>query len=528
MKKSRNHPQLAEHDLENVLNTFPGSVYALRPDSGEDFPYYVNQVCLDMLEVDSREDAISYSDGNFWKFVDRGDVQMVKDVYDRLYEAPGSTESFDCNIITKKGNRRLVHVIAKSGRDADGCINIVDLSMDLYVWSADSNEAGIDHVTGLLNMYAFFKVMRQHRDEKEDHAGLTILFIDVVNFRGINLHNGIAYGDQFLRAVGRCMRSCFPGSPAAHFDADHFVLAAEGKNILQQAGRLRAMIRKMAPNFVDCRIGACRWDDPDLTPEIVCERARIACNHSKKLVNTFFSFYTKQMGENMATAEYVVSNLDEAIRRNWIVVYYQPVLRTVSGQICGMEALVRWKNPERGLLSPAVFIKPLEEAQFVWKLDLCVIRQVLQNLASRDRQNLPEIPVSVNLSRVDFLCCDIFEEIEELVRQYDIPRRLLHLEVTESTLTSRRVEVSKTLDKLRDAGYEIWMDDFGSGYSTLNLLKDYNFDVLKLDLEFLRKDTQRSREIIAAVISMDKMIGNQTLAEGVETREQVEFLKKCG
>ncbi len=182
----------------------------------------------------------------------------------------------------------------------------------------------------------------------------------------------------------------------------------------------------------------------------------------------------------------------------------------------------------RGLLPPAEFIQPLEEAQQIDKLDLCVIRKVAEKIAQRNQEGLPEIPISVNLSRIDFLTCDIFAEIEGVVRRYDIPRRMLHIEVTESTMTSKEENIFQALDAFRGAGYEIWMDDFGSGYSSLNLLKVYNFDVLKLDMAFLRSNSKRSRDIVTSVIAMDKRIGNRTLAEGVETKEQVDYLKKIG
>ncbi|MGI6112310.1 MAG: EAL domain-containing protein, partial [Bilifractor sp.] len=229
-----------------------------------------------------------------------------------------------------------------------------------------------------------------------------------------------------------------------------------------------------------------------------------------------------------SNGEYVVSHIDEAVSSGWIVVYYQPIVRTLSNKICGMEALARWNDPERGMLPPIDFIGPLEDAQLIWKLDLCVIRQAVMQIAERSSRGVAEIPVSVNLSRMDFLCCDIFHEIETFVQTYNVPRRMLHIEVTESIMTSDHNAVLQALDHFRDAGYELWMDDFGSGYSTLNLLKDYTFDLLKLDMVFLRSDTARSRDIIASVIDMDKKIGIRTLAEGVETKEQAEFLKKSG
>ncbi len=242
----------------------------------------------------------------------------------------------------------------------------------------------------------------------------------------------------------------------------------------------------------------------------------------------YFSVFTPQMEKELEISEYVASSIDEAVSRGWIKVYYQPIIRALTGQICSMEALARWDDPVRGLLPPSQFIGPLEDARLIWKLDLCVIRQAAANIALRERQGLPEIPVSLNLSRMDFIACDIFREIEDLARQLDIPRRMLRIEITERVMTSREGPVLKAIESFRKAGYELWMDDFGSGYSTLNLLKDISFDVLKLDKAFLRIASPRSRAIISSLVTMDKRIGNLTLAEGVETAEQAEFLRSAG
>ena len=528
MEKSWNRPELSNENLWEMLDALPGSVYVLLPEENDSFPVYMNEGCLHMLEADTYAAAYSFCDGNFWKFVDPADQKAVREVYERLKRAVGTSEAFDCSIITRMGNRRLLRVVAKSQRTAKGQTLILDYTMDLYAAPEGEHVLGIDRQTGLLNMHAFLRLLQQRTESASETSQHILLYLDLVNFQRYNRTHGIARGDQFLRAVGACIHHCFPGSPAAHFDADHFAFLAEEKDLLQQAQRLREMIRKMAPEVIDCSIGACRLGGPDLAPDTVCARAKIARDDNRKHPNTYFSYYTDRMGEALETAEYVTTNLDEAIRQGWIRVFYQPILRAVSGQLCSMEALARWDDPRRGLLPPASFIGPLEEAQLVWKLDLCVIRQVVQDISDRCRQGLPEIPVSVNLSRMDFLSCDVVKEIEDLVRRYDVPRRMLHLEVTESALASQEDQVRKALDQFRRAGYEIWMDDFGSGYSTLNLLKDYNFDVLKLDMEFLRNDSVRSREIITSVIAMDNKIGIRTLAEGVETKEQLEFLKKCG
>lgn len=225
---------------------------------------------------------------------------------------------------------------------------------------------------------------------------------------------------------------------------------------------------------------------------------------------------------------YVIEHLDEAIAKHWVRVHYQPIVRTISGQLCAMEGLARWDDPNWGFLTPPFFISILEQHNLIHKLDAFLIEEVCRNQARVRKAGLPSVPVSLNLSRLDFINCDIFAIVERAVRKYNVPRDLLHLEIVENILTDRNKKIGEVLDRFRAAGYEIWMDDFGSGYSSLKFLKDQRFDLLKMDMAFLKSDTQRARDIIISIISMDKRIGNRTLAEGVETQEQFEFLREIG
>lgn len=232
----------------------------------------------------------------------------------------------------------------------------------------------------------------------------------------------------------------------------------------------------------------------------------------------------------MATSvkQYVTDNIDKALESGWIKVYYQPVIRSLTEQLCGAESLARWIDPEMGFLPPDKFIGTLEKTRQIHKLDLFIIEQVCKDISERLKNKLPTVPVSVNVSRLDFEEVDMLEALEEFVDRYDVPRDYIHIEVTESMIVSDADLMEKMIDSFREAGYEVWMDDFGSGYSSLNLLKDYNFDTIKLDMEFLRKFTEKSKAIMTSTITMAKDIDMYTLAEGVETMEQVDFLRKIG
>ena len=227
-------------------------------------------------------------------------------------------------------------------------------------------------------------------------------------------------------------------------------------------------------------------------------------------------------------AKHIVESIDDAIRNEWIKVYYQPVIRSLTGELCGFESLARWIDPEFGFLSPAQFIGALEEAELICKLDIYMIKKVCSDIHDRLENGQDIVPVSINFSRLDFLTCDMLEEVEAIVNEYDIPRDYLHVEITESMMVTDGEFMHDVIDGFRNQGYAVWMDDFGSGYSSLNLLKDFTMDMLKMDMKFLSSMNPKSKAIMNSVISMAKDVGIQTLAEGVETQEEVEFLKEIG
>lgn len=225
---------------------------------------------------------------------------------------------------------------------------------------------------------------------------------------------------------------------------------------------------------------------------------------------------------------YILEHFDEALKNKWIEVYYQPVVRTITGAFCGAEALARWNDPEKGLLSPAEFIPVLEDTGRITELDLYVLEQICQDYQMVFQRGNRVVPVSFNLSRKDLLHNDIIERIEAIMARYNVPRELVNVEITESAFVEDVERIGPVLKKLHELGYQVWMDDFGSGYSSLGILKDYSFDEIKIDMSFLSKFDKKARNIIRSVVTMAKRIGVQTLAEGVETKEQYVFLYTIG
>ena len=226
--------------------------------------------------------------------------------------------------------------------------------------------------------------------------------------------------------------------------------------------------------------------------------------------------------------EYVIENIDRAVEEGFIKVFYQPVVRTLTEEICGMEALARWDDPDYGLLAPDIFIGALERTRQIHKLDISIIKQICKDYSATVAKGDRMVTISFNLSRLDFQLCDIHGIIEDAIKENDVPREALRVEITESMMENNEERMHDVIDRFWERGLRVWMDDFGSGYSSLNVLKDYRFDTLKIDMIFLKNFNVRSQEIVKSIVDMAKRIGVHTLAEGVETYEQLLFLKNIG
>ena len=232
------------------------------------------------------------------------------------------------------------------------------------------------------------------------------------------------------------------------------------------------------------------------------------------------------MGRNLE--DFIRQNYKKAIKLHEIQVYYQPVIRTSSRQLCSFEALARWIDPKLGMIYPDEFIPVLERLEVIHRLDMAILRQVCARLRSSITNGEMPIPVSVNLSRLDFTLCDIFSLADHIVSDYQIPHEFLYFEITESVMAEQKELLKGIVDRFRAAGYQIWMDDFGSAYSSLNALKEFSFDELKLDMCFLRPFNLRSKRIATAVVEMAKSIDIHTLVEGIETEEQFVYMRNIG
>ncbi len=241
--------------------------------------------------------------------------------------------------------------------------------------------------------------------------------------------------------------------------------------------------------------------------------------------------HSKKEKRNLARLElekHIESHIEEAIAEKQVIVYLQPNVRGLTQRVCGAEALSRWIDPKYGMIYPGDFISVLEKTLKIHLLDLYVFREICKNLGERLERKETVFPISLNFSRLDFNIGDFLDQLESIVEQYHVPKNLLHIEVTESVVMHNEGYMKYVVKKLHELGYQVWMDDFGSGYSSLNLLKEFEFDTFKIDMRFLSDMGKKSLIIIYSILYMAKEIGIHTVAEGVETEEQFRFLKHAG
>ncbi len=385
-----------------------------------------------------------------------------------------------------------------------------------------------DELTGLPLMAEFL----EQAEQRLAYGPAAFLYFNIENFRMINRRYGIKFGNQLLLKIAQALEKRYSDGLVARLTDDRFIVMTDVADISNSIDAVQSELSQINPQFsLAVKIGA--YEPPaDLTDvSLIMDRAKLACDSIKGVYDRGVAWFVPELEEQLNLRMHLVTHFEEALQKGWIEVFFQPEIRTLTQEVCGFEALARWRDPEYGLISPGVFIPVLEEAHLIDSLDLYVVRRVCERLRIMMKQEDCGIThVSVNLSRIDFELNDMLGELESICDIYKIPHELLHIEITESALYRSDDYFQHELARLREHGFELWMDDFGSGYSSLNNLKDYQFDVLKIDMAFLRDfDTKpQSRVILSAIVDMAKKLELHTLAEGVENREQYEFLRSIG
>lgn len=395
----------------------------------------------------------------------------------------------------------------------------------------------IDIVTGIENQIGFAIRSREilNNNPKKEYA---IVRIDFDGFKLFNDKNGYTEGNRFLRHFAVDMKNKLKAinqsTLVARLQADNFVCLIDTSKITPEElhsilqNQIRSYEKKMRLAF---SMGVYIVKDRRIDIEIMCDSAYLALKTIKNNLKKEIAYYTPFLKDKFVENQLLIADLKRGIEEKQFEVWYQPQINHLKkGTIVGAEALVRWRHPERGMIYPGDFIPICENNGFIYDLDLYIWETVCQDLKEWLGRGDEPIPISVNVSRHDLMHQDFIVRITEMISKYNTPLDLLHLEITESAFVDTKGAMSNVVKELIDLGFFIAIDDFGSGYSSLSMLRDIHAQMIKLDLRFFETEENdiRSECIIESIARMAKMLGMAVLAEGVENENQADFLTSIG
>lgn len=389
-----------------------------------------------------------------------------------------------------------------------------------------------DRMTDLPNMRHFFKLAMDEKNRIEATGNQPVMvYLDIIGIRYFNRQYGFEMGDKLIMNFSRIIALNFGEHRVCRFSGDQFTAVAEEDKVAE-------IIQKVLDDCktandgkeLPIRIGIYpnRLDNVDVN--VACDRAKFAADYRKGELSSTVTYYNEDMLKRSEINIHIIQNLDRAIEEGWIKVYYQPIVRASNGKICDEEALARWIDPELGFLSPGSFIPALEEYKLIYKLDLYVLEQVLKKMKHMKELGYHVVSQSINLSRMDFESCDIVDEICKRVDAAEIDHSLISVEITESVIGERFDFMKEQIARFQKLGFPVWMDDFGSGYSSLDVLHQLHFDLIKFDMRFMERfdEGEEGKIIVTELVNMAISLGMDTLCEGVEQAEQAEFLQEIG
>lgn len=393
-----------------------------------------------------------------------------------------------------------------------------------------------DVLTGGYNRWGFIRITERLLNEVPDRTKYAVLFFNVKNFKAVNELFGVESGDVVLQNIFRTLtHSKLSPVITARVESDHFVCLVENKNLdfeeLTSVCDNKFIKDGKCMNLI-IRCGIFYVEEKPMKISGMIDRAKLAKRYITDEYVQPYMVYDQSMQVAYVDKAKLAGELQEGIAKEQFKVYYQPVIDTKTGKIASAEALIRWIHPDKGFISPALFIPALEENGHISELDFYVLKKVWQFISDRCENNKFVVPISVNLSWMDF-----YDEImmEKILKEMDRFREngrehMARFEITETSYAAIRENRSGILESLRIKNAKILLDDFGSGFSSFGMLQDYDFDILKIDMSFIRKigENPKTKSIVHSIIGMAHEIGIKTVAEGVETEEQVSFLRQSG
>lgn len=398
------------------------------------------------------------------------------------------------------------------------------------------NDDERDILTGIYSREGFCKKV-QELITRNSEADYVIAAWDIEKFKVINELYGTVIGDRILISLAQKLKrlSLECEGICARLESDHFTLCVPSKHV----NSIRACAEEIMITGITLddiiypvvvHIGMYMIDDRDVPVSTMCDRANLALDTVKGKYNARLAYYDKSLTQELLNEQEIINQMQNALNNNEFYIVIQPIVDAITRKVVAGEALVRWKHPQKGIISPGVFIPVFEKNGFIANLDMFVCREVCKYLAKNKAEGIENVPISVNISRINFYNPNLGENILDITKEFNIDPRLIKIEITESAYNDNTYDLLTAMSEFKQIGFQVLMDDFGSGYSSLNMLKDVPVDVLKIDMKFMEDldSSERACNILFSIIQMAKRLKMGIVAEGVETKNQYDMLKSMG
>ncbi len=388
----------------------------------------------------------------------------------------------------------------------------------------------VDELTGLMNRRTFIE-KGQKIISGINNNSVAVIFVNISNFKAINLNYGKSVGDLILTKLGKALTDTFTDAHViSRLSDDHFAIITPNIDSIELDSikcRNALMVEQSICDIV-LKVGIYVANKKSIDINDALDNSMEASRNAPISKTVSIMYFDNEILEEYKITKYVVDNVDAAIHDGRFKVYYQPIVDPITGMYKSAEALVRWNDNKTGFLPPAKFVPALEQNNLIYKVDCFVFEQICKDHKKLIEMGLKPIPVSFNISRKDFFNIDMVDYVEKMVHKYEVSKELFKIEITESAFCQDDDFLIKQLIRFAELGYKVWMDDFGSGYSSLNLMGTFKFDGIKLDMVFLRNMTPMKKELMRGIVHSAKLLGIEVLSEGVETKEQNDIVIDIG
>ncbi len=531
----------ADQRLKSLINAVPGGIITFEMSETPRITFFNDTAC-DIVKL-TRAEFQKQAEENVYAFLFPEDVHILRDLAARFLAHPQAMgDTF--RVVCKDGEIRWVRLSASPLVTVDGtllancvCSDVsVEKESDLKLEQAFKEmqyRSEHDALTALWNRETFNQKAQELLLKNADIPHV-LLALNIQRFKVVNELFGTDMGDRVLITLSRGMERLFGDiGVCGRMEADHF-MACFPSSELNMERIMHMLDSEMKAQYVDYHIevlfGVYQVHNVHVAVDQMCDRASMALKTIKGSAVKRYAFYDENMRKNMMEEQGIIEEMNDALEQGQFIPYLQPIYNLNTLTPVSAEVLVRWKHPEKGMISPGTFIPLFERNGFITKLDYSLWEQACAILHRWKVNHMPLVPLSINISRIDLYHPQLCEDLVGLLRKYDLDPSLLKLEITESAYIDDMEVLTAVLRRLRAAGFRILMDDFGSGYSSLNTLKDMPINILKVDMRFLEEleDSPRAASILTSVVRMAKWLELPVIAEGVETKAQLDFLYSIG